>query len=125
MFEKFRKNGESRRPKNDSSFFDVVDLQSSMKLTIIYSSLAMVAGVLLMRKEKNIFNEFTKNYSMVSNNGAVHKRKVLGRPYNIKCGEAFLNLELDKINLKKENQNLLVHKIVNSGNIFKSKREQN
>ena len=51
----------------------------------------MVAGVLLMRKEKHIFNEFTRNYSMVSNNGAVLKRKVLGRPYIIKCGEAFLN----------------------------------
>ena len=62
-----------------------------MNLAIIYCSLAMVAGVLLMRKEKHIFNEFTRNYSMVSNNGAVLKSKVLGRPYVMKCGEAFLN----------------------------------
>ena len=125
FFEKFGKNGEIRRPKNDSSFSYVVDLQSNVNLAIIYSNLAMVAGVLLMRKEKHIFNEFTRNYSMVSNNGAVLKRKVLGRPYIIKCGEAFLNWDLDNINLKRENQNLLVHKIGNSGNMFKSKIEQN
>ena len=91
FFEKLDKNCEIRRPKNDSSFSYVVDLQSNVNLAIIYSNLAMVAGVLLMRKEKHIFNEFTRNYSMVSNNGAVLKRKVLGRPYIIKCGEAFLN----------------------------------
>ena len=45
FFEKFDENGEIRRPRNDSSFSYVVDLQPNMNLTIIYSNLAMVAGV--------------------------------------------------------------------------------
>ena len=51
--------------------------------------------------------------------------QVLERPFTIKHGAAILNWELDKINSKSKNQNLLVHKIGHSKNISKSKIEQN
>lgn len=51
--------------------------------------------------------------------------QVIERPCIIKYGAAILNWELDKINSKSENQNLLVHKIGHSKNISKSKIEQN